>query len=74
LANRALEGETNTLFYKGKRLRLVPESGRIDPATRFDKLTPLQIINPQFPNLEDVDMLPEMQREWEQDWKDEGFL
>jgi len=53
---------------------LVPESGRSDPATRFDKLTPLQIINPQFPNLEDVDMLPEMQREWEQDWKDEGFL
>ena len=42
LANRALEGETITVAYKGKRLRIVPE---IDPKTRFDRLTPLQIIN-----------------------------
>ena len=67
LVNRALEGETITLSYKGKRLRIVPE---IDPGTRLDRLTPLQIINPEFPNLEDVDMLPEMQREWEKDWED----
>ena len=71
LANRALEGETITVAYKGKRLRIVPE---IDPKTRFDRLTPLQIINPEFPNLEDVDMLPEMQREWEKDWDEQGLV
>lgn len=71
LANRALEGETITVAYKGKRLRIVPE---IDPKTRFDRLTPLQIINPDFPNLEDVDMLPEMQREWEKDWDEQGLV
>jgi hypothetical protein len=70
LANRALEGETITVSYKGKRLRIVQEAQEIDPATRFDRLTPLQIINPEFPNLEDVDMLPEMQAEWEKDWED----
>ena len=71
LVNRALEGETITVAYKGKRLRIVPE---IDPKTRFDRLTPLQIINPEFPNLEDVDMLPEMQREWEKDWEEQGLV
>jgi antitoxin (DNA-binding transcriptional repressor) of toxin-antitoxin stability system len=71
LVNRALEGETITVAYKGKRLRIVPE---IDPKTRFDRLTPLQIINPEFPNLEDVDMLPEMQREWEKDWDEQGLV
>jgi hypothetical protein len=58
LANRALKGETITVGYKGKRYRL----------------TPLQIINPEFPNFEDVDLLPEMQREWEKDWEEQGLL
>ena len=71
LANRALKGETITVAYKGKRLRLVPE---IDAATRFDRLTPMQIVNPEFLNLEDVDMLPEMQAEWEKDWDEQGLL
>ena len=74
LANRALEGESITVAYKGKRFSFAPEPSRIDPATRFDKLTPLQFANPEFPNLEDVDMLPEMQREWEKDWKEQGLL
>jgi hypothetical protein len=74
LANRALEGETITVAYKGKRLRIVPETQEIDPATRFDRLTPLHIINPEFPNLEDADMLPEMQREWEKDWEEQGLF
>jgi hypothetical protein len=68
LANRALEGETITVAYKGKRLRIVPE---IDPATRFDRLTPLQIINPDFPDImDDAAMKAEMQAEWEKDWED----
>jgi hypothetical protein len=74
LANRALEGETITIAYKGQRLRVVREAQEIDPATRFDRLTPLHIVNPEFPNLEDVDMLPEMQALWEKDWQEQGLL
>ena len=72
LANRALEGETITVVYKGKRLRIVPE---IDPATRFDRLTPLQIINPDFPDImDDAAMKAEMQAEWEKDWEEQGLV
>jgi len=74
LANRALEGETITVAYKGKRLRIVPEVSQVNPATRFDRLTPLHIANPELPNLEDVEMLPEMQKEWEKDWEEQGLL
>lgn len=73
-ANRVLEGETITVAYKGRRLRIVPEPTEIDPASRFDKLTPLKISNPELPNLENVDMLPEMQREWEKDWEEQELL
>jgi hypothetical protein len=71
LANRALEGETITVAYKGKRLRIVPE---IDPKTRFDRLTPLQIINPDFPDLDNAEMKAEMQAEWEKDWEEQGLV
>ena len=74
LMRRALGGEDISFTYKGRQLRVLAESAGLDPATRFDRLTPLQIVNPEFPNLEDVDMLPEMRAAWEQDWKDEGFL
>jgi antitoxin (DNA-binding transcriptional repressor) of toxin-antitoxin stability system len=70
LANRALEGETITVAYKGKRLRIVPE---VEAATRFDRLTPLQIINPAYPDLDDVDMKAEMRAEWEKDWEEQGL-
>ena len=71
LVNRALQGETISVVHKGQRFRIVPE---VDPTTRFDRLTPLQIIDPEFPNLEDVDMLPEMQKEWEKDWEEQGLV
>ena len=74
LANRALEGETITVSYKGKRLRIVPERPEIDPATRFDRLTPLQLTDSDILYLDEVDMLPEMQREWEKDWEEQGLL
>jgi antitoxin (DNA-binding transcriptional repressor) of toxin-antitoxin stability system len=75
LASRALEGEPITIAYKGKRLRVVPEVQEIDPATRFDKLTKLEIVNPEFPDImEDAGMKAEMQAEWEKDWKEQGLL
>jgi antitoxin (DNA-binding transcriptional repressor) of toxin-antitoxin stability system len=66
LVNRALEGETITVAYKGKRLRIVPEA---EPKSRFHLLTPLQVINPDYPDLDDADMKAEIQAEMEADWK-----
>jgi antitoxin (DNA-binding transcriptional repressor) of toxin-antitoxin stability system len=74
LANRALEGETITVTYKGKLFRFEPERQVVDPATRFDRLTPLKLVDSDILDLEDVDMLPEMQREWEKDWEEQGLL
>jgi multidrug efflux pump subunit AcrA (membrane-fusion protein) len=68
LVNRALEGDTISVSYKGKRLRIVPE---VDATTRFDRLTPLQVINPNHPDImDDAAMKAEMQAEWERDWED----
>lgn len=72
LVNRALQGETISVVHKGQRFRIVPE---IDPTTRFDRLTPLQIINPDFPDImDDAEMKAEMQREWEKDWEEQGLV
>lgn len=71
LMNRALEGENIVVSHKGQRIRIVPE---VHPETRFDRLTPMQIINPQFPDLmDDAEMKAEMQAEWEKDWADQGL-
>lgn len=74
LASRALEGETITIAYKGKRLQIVPEVLRVDSATRFDRLTPLQIVNPDYPDSGDSDLKAGMQSEWEKDWEEQGLL
>jgi hypothetical protein len=74
LANRALEGETITIAYKGKHLRVTAAPLKIDPATRFDRVTRIEFVHPEFQNREEVDMLPEMQREWEKDWEEQGLL
>jgi prevent-host-death family protein len=72
LVNRALQGETITVTHKGQRFRIVPE---VNPATRFDRLTPLQIINPDFPDImDDAAMKAEMQAEWEKDWEEQGLV
>lgn len=65
LANRALDGETITVAYKGKRLTLVPEA---QLGSRWEKKTDLKIIHPDHPNLDDDDLKAEMQADWEKDW------
>jgi antitoxin (DNA-binding transcriptional repressor) of toxin-antitoxin stability system len=65
LVNRALDGETISVVHKGRRFRIVPE---VDPSTRFDRLTPLQIINPNYPDLDDADLKAEILAEMESDW------
>jgi hypothetical protein len=69
LANRALEGETITVAYKGKRLRIVPE---VESATSLDKVTKLNFLAPGYSGViddeADAKMKAEMQAEWEADW------
>jgi hypothetical protein len=69
LAGRALGGESIAMVYKGQRLRLIPD---VDPITRFDRLTPMRIVNPNMPDLDDpvakAEMLAEMEKAWEEDW------
>jgi len=67
LVERAMLGEIVFVTHKGKRFRIVPE---VDPSTRFDRLTPMQIINPDYPDLDDTEMKAEMQAAWEKDWED----
>jgi antitoxin (DNA-binding transcriptional repressor) of toxin-antitoxin stability system len=71
LVNRALQGEIVTVTHKGQRFRIIPE---VQPATRFDRLTPLQIINPGYPDLDDSEMKAEMKAEWERDWEEQGLV
>ena len=66
LANRALEGETIKVSYKGRSLLLTPE---VNPETRFDKVTKLDFLGPGDSSLiDDAAMKAEMQAEWESDW------
>jgi hypothetical protein len=67
LVELALSGEPIYVTHKGKRFRIVPD---VKPGERLSKLTPLQIINPQFGELEDAVMKEEMAQAWENDWAD----
>jgi antitoxin (DNA-binding transcriptional repressor) of toxin-antitoxin stability system len=66
LVNRAIHGEQVSVMHKGQRIRLVPES----PGSRLDRITPLQIINPEPDGIENTNLLEEMEQAWERDWAD----
>jgi hypothetical protein len=75
LASRALQGEPISVTYKGKRLSFAPETvSEIDPETRFDRVTAMQIVNPAMGDLDDPEwkakLLQKMEAEWEKDWAD----
>ena len=65
LINLALEGVEIYVIHKGCRLRLMPETV---PTDRLSRLTPLQVINPKAPDLEDESWKQEMIKDWEEDW------
>ena len=68
LVDQALEGAEIWVTHKGRRVRLTPETTK---GNRLDRITPLQVINPDFPDLDDRPDKEEMQREWEEsDWAD----
>jgi prevent-host-death family protein len=71
LVNRALQGEVISVTHKGQSFRIVPE---VHPSTRFDRLTRIQVLNAESPEIDDSDMKAEMQAEWERDWEEQGLV
>jgi prevent-host-death family protein len=71
LMNRVLQGERILVTHKGQRILVLPE---VHPTTRFDRLTRLQVTNPEHPDLDDADMKAEMQAAWEKDWEEQGLV
>ena len=65
LVDRVIEGESLTITHRGHRIRVIPENPAI---SGIDALTPLQIVNPAAPDLDDPAWKQEMIREWESDW------
>ncbi len=69
LVDQAMGGAEVWVKHKGRRFRLVPENA---PGDKLSRITPMQILVPGGPDLEDLDfkakLLAEMQAEWEADW------
>lgn len=69
LVNQALEGAEVWVTHKGRRFKIVPEG---KPVSRLSRITPMDIINPDAPDLNDpafkAEMLAEMEKAWERDW------
>jgi hypothetical protein len=71
LANLAIEGEDVWFTHKGRRIKIVPEDR---PVSRLSRITPIEIINPETPDLLDPVLkdqrLEEIQKAWERDWEE----
>ena len=50
LANQALNGEDVWFTHKGRRIKVVPEG---QSASRLSRIAPVEIINPESPDLLD---------------------
>jgi len=67
LVNQALDGREICVTHKGRRFRIVPDS----PAgSRLSRITPLEVINSEFPEFNHPSLLAEMTSAWEKDWAD----
>jgi antitoxin (DNA-binding transcriptional repressor) of toxin-antitoxin stability system len=65
LVNRALEGEEVWVAHRGRRFRIAPDR---PSGSRLSRLTPLEVIDPQSPRLDDSSLQEEMERAWTRDW------
>lgn len=67
LAEAALKGTVIEFTHKGVTFKVVPDK----PFDKINNITPLQIINPAFPDgLESgtTELRSEMEKEWQKDW------
>jgi antitoxin (DNA-binding transcriptional repressor) of toxin-antitoxin stability system len=66
LLAQASNGADLQVSYKGRRFKIVPESESI---SRFGRITPLRVINPNSSEQDELDLKQEMQGAWEKDWE-----
>ena len=67
LVNRALEGEEVWVAHRGRRFRIQPDR---PSGSRLSRLTPLEIIDPEAPDLNASSLKDEMEQAWTRDWSD----
>jgi prevent-host-death family protein len=68
LVNQAMEGAEVWVTHKGRRFRVAPDDSQ--PFDRLTRITPLEVINPDGPGVEDESWKEEMRLAWESDWAD----
>ena len=65
LVDQAMNGGEVWVKHKGRRFRIAPENAS---SSRLSRITPMQIVNPDGPDLDDPAWKDEMRLEWERDW------
>lgn len=65
LVNQAMSGTEVWITHKGRRFRIAPDS---TPSSRLSRITPLEVVNPDSPELNGRSLQEEMVRAWEKDW------
>jgi hypothetical protein len=62
-----LEGEEVWVAHRGRRFRIAPDR---PSGSRLSRLTPLEIIDPEAPDLNTSSLKDEMEQAWTRDWSD----
>lgn len=67
LVNQAMNGNEVWVTHKGRRFKITPDNR---PSSRLSRITPLEVVNPESPELDDpsLSLVEEMVRAWERDW------
>lgn len=65
LVNQAMSGREVWVRHRGRRFKIAPDD---QPGSRLSRITPLELINPESPELNDRSLHEEMVRAWEKDW------
>jgi hypothetical protein len=65
VVNLAMNGNEVWVTHKGKRFKIAPEN---EPSSRLSRITPLEVINSDGPELDGQSLQKEMIAAWENDW------
>lgn len=71
LVNRALDGTEVWVRHKGRRFRIAPEA---QTAGRLSRITPLEVMRPGAPDLNDPALKAELQSAMEKAWEDDWSI
>jgi prevent-host-death family protein len=65
LVDQAMSGREVWVTHKGRRFKIMPDDA---PSDRLDRITPLQVVNPDSSEKDEKLLQLEMQAAWERDW------